>query len=75
MTIARQLLIEGKEAGALDGRTTEDRDPYSGEVMATVAAASPADATRAVDAASAAFAGWSVLAPSDRRKLFLRAAD
>ncbi len=43
--------------------------------MATVAAAGPEDATRAVDAAAAAFDAWAATTPTDRRRLFLRAAD
>ncbi len=69
------LFIGGESVPALDGRTTEDLNPYTGEVHAVVAAAGPADVTRAVDAAQEAFARWSVTTPSARRAVLLRAAD
>ncbi|MEU9866066.1 aldehyde dehydrogenase family protein [Streptomyces sp. NPDC047971] len=75
MVVARGLLIGGREAPAASGRTTEDLDPYTGEVHATVAAAGPEDVTRAVDAAHAAFPAWAALAPFARRAIFLMAAD
>jgi len=71
----RELFIGGESVPALDGRTTDDLNPYSGEVHAVVSAASPADVTRAVDAAQEAFASWSATSPSARRKILLRAAD
>jgi acyl-CoA reductase-like NAD-dependent aldehyde dehydrogenase len=71
----RQLFIGGESVPALDGRTTDDLNPYSGEVYAVVAAAGTADVARAVDAAQEAFAEWSATSPSVRRKILLRAAD
>jgi acyl-CoA reductase-like NAD-dependent aldehyde dehydrogenase len=71
----RELLIGGESVPTLDGRTTDDLNPYTGEVYAVVSAASPADVTRAVDAAEEAFAAWSATSPSARRKILLRAAD
>ena len=59
MTIKRDLVIGGEDVPALDGRTTEDLNPYTGEVYAVVAAGGAADVTRAVDAADAAFPAWS----------------
>ncbi|MFE9768622.1 aldehyde dehydrogenase family protein [Streptomyces sp. NPDC005808] len=75
MAITRELFIGGKDVPAASGRTTEDINPYTGEVFATVAAAGPEDVTRAVDAADAAFADWAALAPFARRAIFLKAAD
>ncbi|NUP04222.1 MAG: aldehyde dehydrogenase family protein [Nonomuraea sp.] len=75
MTITRDLLIGGKSVPARGGRTTEDLNPYTGEVYATVAAAGAEDVTLAVDAAQAAFDGWAATSPFDRRAIFLRAAD
>ncbi|MEU6878731.1 aldehyde dehydrogenase family protein [Streptomyces sp. NPDC046712] len=75
MVVTRGLLIGGGEMPAASGRTTEDLDPYTGEVYATVAAAGPEDVTRAVEAAHAAFPAWAALAPFARRTVFLRAAD
>ena len=71
----RTLLINGEQVPAAGGRTTEDLSPTDGSVIATLAAASPADVTKAVDAADAAFAGWSVTAPSQRRQILFRAGD
>ncbi|MFJ8961793.1 aldehyde dehydrogenase family protein [Lentzea sp. NPDC102401] len=71
----RELLIGGDSVPALDGRTTDDLNPFTGEVYAVVAAAGPADVTRAVDAAQAAFAEWAATAPSVKRGILLRAAD
>ncbi|HYA45635.1 MAG TPA: aldehyde dehydrogenase family protein [Acidimicrobiales bacterium] len=75
MAIERQLLIGGDNVPAAGARRTEDRDPYTGDVYATVAAAGPEDARRAVDAAAAALPAWAQMAPSERRKLLLRAAE
>jgi acyl-CoA reductase-like NAD-dependent aldehyde dehydrogenase len=75
MTIARELLIGGKEVPASSGRTTHDVNPYTGEVYATVAAAGAEDVKRAVDAADAAFEDWAALAPFARRAVFLKAAE
>ncbi|MFI7543996.1 aldehyde dehydrogenase family protein [Actinoplanes sp. NPDC049599] len=75
MTQSRSLLIGGEEVAAADGRTTEDLNPHTGAVVATVAAASPADVTRAVDAADAAFACWAATAPTERRRILTRAGD
>ena len=75
MTIKRDLVIGGEDVPALDGRTTEDLNPYTGEVYAVVAAAGAADVTRAVDAAQRAFPSWSQTSPAARRRIFLRAAD
>ncbi|WP_210570141.1 aldehyde dehydrogenase family protein [Streptomyces sp. GESEQ-4] len=75
MPITRELFIGGKDVPAASGRTTEDVNPYTGEVYATVAAAGPEDVRRAVDAADAAFEEWAALAPFARRAIFLKAAD
>ncbi|WP_200301469.1 aldehyde dehydrogenase family protein [Streptomyces adelaidensis] len=75
MAITRDLLIGGKDVPATSGRTTEDLDPYTGDVYATVAAAGPEDVRRAVDAADAAFEEWAALAPFARRAIFFKAAD
>jgi acyl-CoA reductase-like NAD-dependent aldehyde dehydrogenase len=75
MAEQRALLIGGEHVPAADGRTADDLNPHTGEVMARVAAAGPADVTRAVDAADAAFASWSVTSPSERRRILSRAAD
>jgi vanillin dehydrogenase len=75
MAITRDLLIGGKDVPAASGHTTEDFEPYTGEVYATVAAAGPEDVRRAVDAADAAFEDWAALAPFARRAIFFKAAE
>ncbi|MBK3572835.1 aldehyde dehydrogenase family protein [Streptomyces sp. MBT65] len=75
MAITRDLCIAGRDVPAASGRTTEDINPFTGEVYATVAAAGPEDVVRAVDAADAAFEEWAALAPFARRAIFLKAAD
>jgi acyl-CoA reductase-like NAD-dependent aldehyde dehydrogenase len=75
MTVNRELLIGGKDVPAVSGRTTEDVNPFTGGVFATVAAAGAEDITRAVDAAQAAFPEWAAFSPFARRKVFLTAAD
>ena len=71
---ARQF-IGGQWADAADGATFEDRDPYNGDVVATVPAGGAEDARRAIDAASAAFPAWSASPPAERQSIFLKAAD
>ncbi|MEY9967988.1 acyl-CoA reductase-like NAD-dependent aldehyde dehydrogenase [Streptacidiphilus sp. MAP12-16] len=75
MTVHRKLLINGEDVAALSGRTTEDVNPYTGEVYATVAAAGVEDVTRAVDAAEGAFEAWAATSPFARRRVLLAAAD
>jgi vanillin dehydrogenase len=75
MSISRGLLIGGKDVPALSGRTTEDVNPYTAKPYATVAAAGPEDVSAAVDAASASLDEWMTMAPTARRRIFLKAAD
>ena len=71
----RQLFIGGRHLAPVNGARTEDRNPYTGAVVAMVGAAGPEDAVRAVDAAADAFEPWAAMVPTERRRLFLRAAD
>lgn len=74
-SIARQLFVGGEFTDAEGGRTFENRDPFTDEVVAEVAAGSRADARRAVEAAAAAFPEWSRTPPAMRQGIFLKAAD
>jgi len=56
-------------------KSFEVHEPYSERLFARVAAGSRADARVTVDAASKAFAGWSETTPSERARLFLKAAE
>src|SRR5215207_6196178 len=67
--------IAGDWTDASGGATFEDLNPYSGEVVATVAAGTREDARRAVEAAQAAFPAWSQTPPAERQRIFLAAAD
>jgi acyl-CoA reductase-like NAD-dependent aldehyde dehydrogenase len=60
---------------ATDNHFFEVHEPYSGKLFARVAAGSRADARVAVDAASKAFRGWSETAPTEKARLFLKAAE
>src|SRR5437867_2350074 len=67
--------IGGEWTGASEGATFEDRDPFTGDVVANVPAGTRADAARAVAAAAAAFPEWSQSLPAERQAIFLKAAD
>jgi acyl-CoA reductase-like NAD-dependent aldehyde dehydrogenase len=69
------MLIGGKQLQAADGASFERRNPVTGEVATRAQAASAADADAAVAAAHAAFPAWAALAPTERRKRLLKAAD
>jgi acyl-CoA reductase-like NAD-dependent aldehyde dehydrogenase len=71
----QRLLIGGEWTEATGAATFERVDPYTGEPVTVAAAASRADADRAVAAAQAAFRGWSETAPAERRALLTGAAD
>lgn len=67
--------IAGNSESAADGGTFERRNPVTGAVATTAAAARQADAQRAAQAAAEAFAGWSALGPGPRRALLMRGAE
>jgi acyl-CoA reductase-like NAD-dependent aldehyde dehydrogenase len=72
---AYQQFIGGKWAGAANGKTYDDHDPYSGEVVASIPASNREDAKRAVEAAANAFHAWWKTPPGEKQRLFLKAAD
>lgn len=69
------LLINGKKCAAAGGTYYERRNPITGDVATRAPAASLADADAAVEAAHAAFPKWAALAPTERRRRLLNAAD
>ncbi|HVB53350.1 MAG TPA: aldehyde dehydrogenase family protein [Candidatus Acidoferrales bacterium] len=75
MSSTRGLLIGAEEVQAQDGSTFSDTDPFTGDLVATVAASKPADVGRAVRSAHEAFTSWSQTSPGERRGVFLKAAD
>ena len=70
-----KLLIAGHLVPAHGGATFERRNPASGAIVTSAAAAQVADAKAAADAAAAAFPTWSALNPGARRAKLNRAAD
>lgn len=70
-----QQFIGGQWVDSRNGRVFESVSPWSGEVVATVAAGDQDDTRAAVDAAHVAFGSWSEALPHERQTVFLRAAD
>lgn len=60
---------------APDTATFPDRNPFTDEVVAQVAAGTRQHAQAAIDAAHAAFPAWAAMPPGQRQRLFLAAAD
>lgn len=60
---------------AANGKRFERNNPITGDVATSAAAATLEDATRAADAAAAAFPVWSATSPGERRRLLLAAAQ
>ncbi|OJA77932.1 salicylaldehyde dehydrogenase, partial [Burkholderia ubonensis] len=71
----RQMLIGGEWCAARDGRTFDRFNPATGALASRAPAAGAADVDAAVDAAHRAFPAWAALAPTERRRLLLKAAD
>lgn len=67
--------LAGEWTDASSGATFEDRDPFTGDVVALVPAGGREDAVRAVAAAAEAFPAWSQSPPAQRQAVFLKAAD
>jgi phenylacetaldehyde dehydrogenase len=72
-----QLFIEGAWCDASDGATLDVRNPASGEVMGTLAAASAQDVDRAVRGAQQTFESgvWSEASHIERARVLNRFAD
>ena len=70
-----QLLIDGRELDAADGRTFEVLAPATETLLGHVARAAAVDVEQAVAAARRGFIIWSRLAPKEREAALLRAAD
>jgi len=69
------LLIGGQSLSAGNKATFDRIDPFTGAVASRAAAATVEDADAAVAAARVAFAGWSALSPTERRKRLLQGAE
>ncbi|QPM92200.1 NAD-dependent succinate-semialdehyde dehydrogenase [Pseudooceanicola algae] len=64
--------IDGKWRAAASGETIPVTDPATGDLIGGVASLSGAESRAAVDAAQAAFAGWSDTLPQDRARILRR---
>jgi acyl-CoA reductase-like NAD-dependent aldehyde dehydrogenase len=70
-----QQYIAGEWVAASTAATFDDHNPYSGEVVARVAAGTREDAARAVAAAAEAFPAWAATPPQEKQRLLLRTAE
>lgn len=64
-----QNLVNGKWIDAADGKTIAVTNPATGETVADVAACGAKETQDAIEAAAAAFKGWSAKAAKERSKL------
>jgi succinate-semialdehyde dehydrogenase/glutarate-semialdehyde dehydrogenase len=69
------LYIDGEWRPATGGGTLEVEDPATGEVIATVANATPGDAKEALRAADQAQPEWRASAPRERAEILRRAYE
>lgn len=66
MTAVLGQFIHGEEVRSASGESFESINPATGEVVATVAQASDADVTRAVESAREGFEQWSAMTGAER---------
>ena len=71
---ARRHFIGGEWVGSEGGATFPSLDPFTGEVVAEVAAGTREDAARAVVAPPAAFPAWGQTPPAVRQPLYVGGA-
>src|SRR5262249_9782257 len=67
--------VGGEWVDAVEGRTFDDTNPFTGDTVARVPAGTRDDARRAVESAASAFPSWSATPPAVRQDVFLKAAD
>jgi succinate-semialdehyde dehydrogenase / glutarate-semialdehyde dehydrogenase len=70
-----QLFIGGEWRESSNGATLDVEDPSTGETIATVADATPEDASAALDAAVGAQAEWAAHPPRERGEILRRAYE
>ncbi|MEU4227976.1 aldehyde dehydrogenase family protein [Nonomuraea sp. NPDC026600] len=75
MILAVRHYIDGRWSDSGTGRRYDKHNPWTGAVLAEVAAGDAEDARHGVEAAHAAFASWAATSPTDRQLILLRAAD
>ena len=71
--VPKQLFIDGSWVDATSGATFDVADPSTGEVLCSVADASPADGMAALEAAAAAQKGFAAVAPRERSDMLMTA--
>src|SRR3954470_22931382 len=71
--VPKQLFIGGQWRDASGGATVDVEDPSTGEAIASVADATPEDATAALDACVAIQAEWAAHPPRERGEILRRA--
>jgi succinate-semialdehyde dehydrogenase/glutarate-semialdehyde dehydrogenase len=74
-TVPDGLLIGGKQMDASDGARFAVLDPATEEAVASIASATPEDASRAVRAAAESMPAWAGAAPRHRAEVLRRAFD
>ena len=67
--------VGGEWVSATGSQAFDDHDPFTGDVVARVAAGTREDAASAVAAATQAFEGWWHTPPAEKQRVFLKAAD
>ena len=67
--------IDGEFVDPADGQTEPVLNPATGEAIAEAPLSTPADVDRAVEAAKAAYDGWSTTTPGERALALLKLAD
>jgi succinate-semialdehyde dehydrogenase/glutarate-semialdehyde dehydrogenase len=73
--VEKQLFIDGKWRDADGGKTLPVEDPSTGEVIARVADASPADGEAALASAADSQTDWAATPPRDRGEILRRAFE
>ncbi|MGI4982027.1 MAG: aldehyde dehydrogenase family protein, partial [Janthinobacterium lividum] len=71
----QRLFIDGAYIDATSGETFDTLDPATGETLATVQQASPADIDAAVASASQGQRAWSAMTAMQRSRILRRAVD
>jgi succinate-semialdehyde dehydrogenase/glutarate-semialdehyde dehydrogenase len=74
-SVPKGLLIDGVWRDSSDGSTLDVTDPATGQVVATIASATPQDGAAAMDAAHRAQAAWAKTAPRYRAEILRQAFD
>jgi vanillin dehydrogenase len=69
------FIVDGEAMDAQNGATFERKDPVTGQVATTTAAATIDDVNKVAAAAARAFESWSETGANTRRALLLKAAD